>query len=169
MAYRNKTYVCFDADNDFDYYDKMKEWKADDNIAFNFYDAHDLNNIREDSQETTIKKKLKERFKDTKLLVVLVGDVTKNLYKYVRWEIETALNMEIPIITVNIINNNTQISENFPPILRDKLVVNVQFDQRILQYSIDNWINEHKKLFKQGTLNNRVWKEHIYKSIGMSF
>jgi len=60
MAYRNKTYVCFDADNDIDYYKKMLKWKADDDIDFDFYDAHDLNNLRDDSQEETIKRKLRE-------------------------------------------------------------------------------------------------------------
>ena len=41
MAYRNKTYVCFDADNDFEFYQKMLDWNSDDDIDFNFYDAHD--------------------------------------------------------------------------------------------------------------------------------
>lgn len=167
MAYRNKTYVCFDADNDFDYYQQMKEWKADDNIDFNFYDAHDLNNIRDDSQEDTIKRKLRERFSDTKLLIVLVGESTKYLYKYVKWEIEVALDLEIPIITVNIIDSNTHIYKNYPPILRDKLVINVQFHPKIIQYSIDNWITEHNRLLKQGEINNRVWKEHIYQRLGL--
>ncbi len=167
MAYRNKTYVCFDADNDFDYYQQMLVWKADDNIAFNFYDAHDLNNIREDSQEETIKRKLRQRFSDTKLLIVLVGDSTKNLYKYVRWEIEVALNLGIPIITVNIIDGNTRIDKNHPPILRNELVINVQFHPKLIQYSIVNWISEHNRLLKQEEINNRVWKENIYQSLGL--
>lgn len=168
MAYRNKTYVCFDADNDFDYYQQMLDWKADDEIEFNFYDAHDLNNLRDDSQEETIKRKLRERFNDTKLLIVLVGDTTKNLYKYVRWEIEVALNLEIPIIAVNIIDSNTRIYSNYPPILRNELVINVQFHPKLIQYSIDNWINEHNRLKNIDEINNRIWKEHIYQSLGLN-
>ena len=167
MAYRNKTYVCFDADGDIEYYKKMLQWKADDNIEFNFYDAHDLNNLREDSSDETIKIRLRERFNDTKLLIVLVGNQTRFHYKYVRWEIEVALKLEIPIIAVNIIDNQTRIWDKYPPILRDELVINIQYNQKLIQYSIDNWINEHNRLVAQKVKNNRVWKEHIYRNLGL--
>ncbi len=167
MAYRNKTYVCFDADNDIDYYTTMLKWKANDNIDFNFHDAHDLNNLRDDSKEETIKAKLRERFSDTKLLVVLVGDVTKNLYKYVRWEIEVALKLNIPIIAVNIVDSQTRIYSNYPPILRDELVLNVQYNQVLLQYSIDNWINSHENLLNKDDIGNKVWNESVYKKLGL--
>ena len=49
MAYRNKIYVCFDADIDIRYYRLMQGWKASEHIDFDFYDAHDINNLREDS------------------------------------------------------------------------------------------------------------------------
>ena len=52
MAYTNKTYVVFDADNDIHYYRLMRAWKQNDNTSFNFYDAHDLNNVRVYSEES---------------------------------------------------------------------------------------------------------------------
>ena len=42
MAYRNKTYVAFDGDNDMRYYQLMKAWKQKDSTSFNFHDAHDI-------------------------------------------------------------------------------------------------------------------------------
>ena len=87
MAYTNKIYVAFDADNDIRYYRLMQAWKHNDNTSFNFYDAHDLNNLRDGSSEETIKNKLAERLRNTKLFILLVGDNTKFLYKFVRWEI----------------------------------------------------------------------------------
>ena len=167
MTYKNKTYVCFDADNDFYFYQQMLLWKADYNIDFNFYNAHDLNNLRDDSQEDTIKRKLRERFNFTKLLIVLVGDKTKNLYKYVRWEIEVALKLEIPIIAVNIIDDRIIINENYPPILINELVLNIQFHPKIIKHSIDNWIDEHNRLKNQNEINNRKWRGHIYQSLGL--
>jgi hypothetical protein len=167
MAYRNKTYVCFDADGDIEYYRAMQQWKAADHIDFNFYDAHDLNNLRDDSSEETIKRRLRERFNDTKLLIVLVGSKTRFHYKYVRWEIEVALKLEIPIIAVNILDNQTRVWDKYPPILRDELVLNVQFNQILIRHSIDNWIDEHKRLVSQDEKNNRVWKEHIYRNLGL--
>ena len=91
MAYRNKTYVCFDADNDINYYYLMLAWKENERIAFDFQNAHEINNLRDGSSEETIKSKLRERLKNTKVFIVLIGEHTKNLYKYVRWEIEFAV------------------------------------------------------------------------------
>jgi hypothetical protein len=167
MAYRNKTYVCFDADSDIDYYKAMQSWKATDHIDFNFYDAHDLNNIRETSNEDTIKRRLRERFRDTKLLIVLVGNQTRFHYKYVRWEIEVALKLEIPIIAVNIINSETNIYDKYPPILRDELVLNIQYNRTLIKYSIDNWIDTYNSLKSKEDISNKVWNEQVYRNLGL--
>ena len=78
MAYANKTYVCFDADTDILYYRLMTAWKENDKIEFNFHNAHEINNLRDGSSEATIKAKLRERLKNTKVLVVLIGENTKS-------------------------------------------------------------------------------------------
>ena len=119
MAYKNKTYVCFDADNDIKYYNLMKAWKENDSVAFNFHNAHEINNLREWSSEETIKRRLRERLANTKVLVVLIGESTRNLYKYVRWEIEYAVNNDIPIIGVNL-NGKRKRDDLCPPIMRDE-------------------------------------------------
>ena len=72
MSYTNKTYVAFDADSDIHYYRLMQAWKQSDNNDFNFYNAHDLNNLMQWSSEETIKEKLQERFRNTKIFVLLV-------------------------------------------------------------------------------------------------
>ena len=43
-----------------------------------------------------------KRLKNTKIFVLLVGEKTKYLYKYVKWEIEQALSLNLPIIVVNL-------------------------------------------------------------------
>lgn len=91
MAYKNKTYVAFDGDNDIRYYNLMKAWKQNDNSNFNFFDAHDINNALDSSTEETIKKRLRERMANSKVFVLLVGESTRYLYKFVRWEIEQAI------------------------------------------------------------------------------
>ena len=50
---------------DIKYYNLMKAWKQNDNSSFNFYDAHDINNIYDKSEES-IKAGLQERFRNTK-------------------------------------------------------------------------------------------------------
>ncbi|WP_372239762.1 TIR domain-containing protein, partial [Pseudomonas sp. FSL R10-2964] len=71
MAYRNKTYVAF-ASEDILLYRLMEAWRDNDNIDFDFFDAHDLCISRDTSQRETIKKNLRNRMKNAKQ-VILIG------------------------------------------------------------------------------------------------
>lgn len=77
MAYRNKTFVSF-ASEDLHYYRLMQAWKKNEKIDFNFYDAHDLNTALDTSKPETIRRRLRERFSNTKQVVLLVGDKTRS-------------------------------------------------------------------------------------------
>ncbi|MBL0687554.1 MAG: TIR domain-containing protein [Sulfurospirillum sp.] len=145
MSYKNKTYIIFDSNNDMRYYRLMTAWKENDKIDFNFHDAHDLNNLRDGSSEETIKSKLRERMDNTKQVVVLVGDSTKNLYTYVKWELEIAISMDIPIIAVNL-NESNQADTNTPPILKNKAYfVSVPFESKKVKHALDNFPTEYNK------------------------
>ena len=145
MSYKNKTYIIFDADTDMKYYRLMTAWKANENIDFDFHNAHDLNTLRDGSQEETIKRKLRERFKSAKQVIVLVGDNTKNLYKFVRWEIEVALAMDIPIIAVNI-NKVNKSHNGTPPILKNEAYfVSVPLEIKKVKYALDNFPASYHK------------------------
>ena len=165
MAYRNKTYVCFDADNDIHYYRLMEAWKENDKIAFDFQNAHELNNLRDGSSEETIKRKLRERLQNTKVLVVLIGDHTKNLYKYVRWEIDYAIEKDIPIIGVNL-NKKKKMDDNLcPPIMKEELAIYVPYGQKIIDYALNNWPTSHAKYRKEGEKGGYSYKESVYDSL----
>lgn len=155
MPYRNKTYVAFDADNDMAYYRTIQMWEANDNIDFNFHNAHELNNLRSTSSEATIKRKLKERLYNTKLMIVLIGEHTKNLFKFVRWEIDVGIDMKLPIIAVNLNCKRDMDSDLCPPILKCELVLHIPFKQKAIQWAIDNWIdgyNIHKRKMNFGPM-----------------
>ncbi len=162
MAKRTRTYVCFDADNDMEYYRTMQMWKANDNIDFDFNNAHELNTLRATSSEETIKAKLRERMKNSKMLVVLIGDDTKNLYKYIRWEIELALEMDIPIIAVNINGKKERDDKLCPPILKDELALHINFGSRIMQYALDNWPQSYTKHKSNDDSGPYHYKDFVY-------
>jgi hypothetical protein len=167
MAYRNKTYVAFDADNDISYYRLMKAWKQNDNTSFDFYDAHDLNNMREWSSEETIKSKLQERLRSTKVFVLLVGSQTRFHYKFVRWEIEQALKRDLPIIVINLNGSRSIDTENCPPILRDKLALHVSFNSKIIEKSLTAWETLHYNYKRQGKTGDFYYESSVYQSLGL--
>lgn len=167
MAYRNKTYVCFDGDNDIHYYRLMKAWKQNDGVSFNFFDAHDLNTARDTSLTQSIRNQLRERLKNSKILVVLIGEQTRYLYRFVRWEMEQALYLGLPIIGVNLNGLRQQDSTRCPPVIRDELVVYVSFNAAILQHALENWPASHRAYKQQGESSAYYYKQSVYDKLGL--
>lgn len=158
MGYRNKTYVCFDGDSDIHMYRLMQAWKANDNFDFNFYDAHDFNNIWFKSNEETIKRRLRERMNSAKVLVVLIGESTKYLYKYVRYEIQLAIDAGIPIIAVNL-NKKNEIDDRLcPAIIRENLSIHIPFGQSELKRALEEWPSYHEEYKKNGDTRSYIYK-----------
>lgn len=166
MAYRNKTYVCFDGDEDIRYYRLMTAWKANDNSTFNFHNAHDLNTARDSSQEESIKRQLRERFANSKTFIILVGEKTKNLRKFVKWEMDVALRLGLPIIAVNLDGSRVQ-TERCPPTIRDVLSVHVPFNSKIIQHAMDEWPADHAARAKLGETNWCYYNDGVYRQLGL--
>lgn len=165
MAYANKTYVCFDADTDIHYYRLMTAWKENDKIEFNFHNAHEINNLRDGSSEETIKAKLRKRLKNTKVLVVLIGENTKNLYKYVRWEIEWAIENDIPIIAVNLNKKKVMDDKLCPSVLKDKLAIHIPFGQKIMDYALNHWPASYESHKKKGDTGAYTYIDSVYENL----
>ncbi len=144
MSYRNKTYIIFDADTDMHYYRLMTAWKENEKIDFDFHNAHLFNNLTPLASEEQIKKKLRERMSNTKQVIVLVGEKTKNLHKFVRWEIEIAQKLDLPIIAVNIDKENCS-TDKTPPILKNSYYVSVPLEIKKIKYALDKFPTEYHK------------------------
>lgn len=168
MAYRNKTYVCFDGDNDIHYYRLMQAWHQNDHTPFNFYNAHDLNYSRDSSSEASIKAQLRVRLANTKVFVVLVGEQTRYLYKFVKWEMEQALAMNLPIIAVNLNGLRQQDPDRCPPIIRDELALHISFRAAIMQEALETWPADDSRLRREGMKGPYYFKLNVYQRLGVS-
>lgn len=137
MSYRNKTYIIFDGELDQWAYRFMRGWKTNKHIDFDFHDAHDLNTIREWSSVDTVRRRLRERFSTAKQIIVLIGDNTRHKRRFVRWEMDAALGLDLPIVAVNLNHKRTIDYDRCPPILRNEPVVHVDFRARIIKHALD--------------------------------
>jgi len=166
MSYRSKTYVIFDGDNDIWAYAYMKGWKQNEHIDFDFYDAHDLKPLTFSASDETVYARLRERMINTKQAVGLIGEKTKNLFKFVRWELELTLKKDIPLIAVNLNNKRQCADERCPAIIHDEYVVHVPFKAKILQYALDRFPTEHAA--RDGTQKGpRYYNDEIYRQLGL--
>lgn len=166
MAYRNKTYIAFDGDKDMHYYRLMTAWSANERFDFEFHNAHDLNTARDSSQEESIKRQLRERFANSKEFIVLIGESTKNLTKFVKWEIETAVRLGLPIIAVNL--NGVRAQDALcPPALKSALAVYVPFNEKIITYALKQWPSSDAAYRKAGGTGPYFYKDSVYKELGL--
>lgn len=168
MPYRNKVFVSFDGDNDINYYRLMLAWKQSDHTTFNFYNAHDVSSARDTSLEETIKRSLRLRLKETKVFVLLVGKSTKYLYKFVKWEIEQALAMGLPIICVNLNGTRHQDATNCPAVLRGELAMHVSFNTKIIEFALDHWPAQFTQLKAQNSTGPYYYNDQIYTNLGLA-
>ncbi len=167
MAYRNKTYVCFDGDTDIHYYRLMQAWHQNDRSPFSFYNAHDINTARDTSLESSIKAQLRVRLLNTSVFVVLIGQNTRYLTKFVKWEMEQAVSLGLPIIGVNLNGLRQQDPERCPPTIREELAVYVSFNPGIMQYALEHWPDTAKSLKVQGKTGAYYYQQSTYESLGI--
>lgn len=167
MAYRNKTYICFDGDNDIHYYRLMQAWHQNDRTPFSLLNAHDLNTARDNSHELSIKRQLRERLLNTKVFVVLIGSNTRYLTKFVRWEMEQALALGLPIICVNLNGMRQQDSVRCPPVIRDRLCMYICFNAAILQYALEHWPQQHLVESTKGMTGPFFYRPTTYSTLGL--
>jgi len=107
MAYRNGTYVAFHAQgtnlpgkSDMDYYNLMKAWSAKTDDDFTMINSHDkASSVRDSSKKATLRASLQERLRNSKNMVLIIGETTRLDTDWVPFEIEQAIDgYKIPII-----------------------------------------------------------------------
>ena len=135
-------------------------------MTFNFYDAHDIKPLTARACEETVKAVLRQRFANAKQVLVLIGQNTKYLYRFVRWEIEIAQKLDVPIIVVNLNGRREMDSERCPPILRDSVTAHVAFKARIIQHALDYFPDEYRRV-RASASGYRYYGNDVYTSLGI--
>src|SRR5438093_8188664 len=107
MSYRNGTYVAFHAngtdvpvDSDIKYYNLMKAWTDKGDDDFTMINSHDkASSVRGSSKRATLRASLQERLRNSRNMVLIIGQTTRFDTDWVPFEIEQAVDSyKIPII-----------------------------------------------------------------------
>lgn len=161
------TYVIFDGDKDKWAYAFMRGWTVNDRVEFDFKDAHDVGQMTPRAQdEAYVKSQLRIRMKASNQVIVLVGESTKNLHKYVGWEIDLALELGLPIIVVNLNDRRQLDSERCPVPLRKGYIVHIGFKRAIIKYALENFPMEYYRR-SASDVSDRYYNPQLYASLGI--
>jgi MTH538 TIR-like domain (DUF1863) len=147
----------------------MKGWKQAHHIDFDFRGSRDIDGMTASAEnERYIKSKLRPRMDQCSVVVVLVGSSTRWLYKYVQWELELALQMDLPIIVVSLAEKNQIDSGSMPPIIRDKCIIQVPFKMKAIKYALDDWPSTYHSLQPaERAAGPRHYHNSVYRSFGL--
>ncbi|WP_426076411.1 TIR domain-containing protein [Janthinobacterium sp. PSPC3-1] len=166
MSYRNKTYVAF-ASEDILQYRLMEAWKANQNIDFDFFDAHDLFISRDTSKPETIKKNLTDRLKNAKQVVLLGSVVGKRKgsdeKSFLAHEIKLIIDLGLPIVIANL-DGDRKIDKNHIPnplIEKNYYTMSVSFQPKIIKYALDNYAADFSSASKEKK-GNYYYLESVY-------
>jgi hypothetical protein len=169
MSYRNKTYVAF-ASEDIKNYWLMTAWNKNENIDFDFYDAHDLYEARDTSQPETIKARLRERLKNAKQVILLGSAKAKSKgsddNSFLAHEIKVIMEFNLPVVVANL-DGDRNVDRNFipNPLLDDRYyLMSVSFQPKIIKYALDDYAPGFSRSDNEGPY---LYKPTVYTSLGM--
>lgn len=162
MAYRNGTYIAFHAGgstdptaSDIRYYQMLKAWHKNDGIEFKFINSHDkVSSVRDSSKKSTLRASLIERMKNSKNVVLIIGNTTRFDTDWVPFEIAYAIDYcGLPIIAAYTdyewITKPAELRGLWPPVLANRIdngtakVMHIPFkrpaiDDAISQFNLSN-------------------------------
>jgi hypothetical protein len=169
VSYRNKTYIAF-ASEDIHLYRLMEAWKKNENIDFDFYNAHDLYISRDSSKPETIKRNLRERLKNAKQIILIGSANAKKKggdgQSFLAHEIDVIKEFNLPIVIANM-DGDRSIDRNFipEPLLKaNYYTISVSLQPKIIKYALDNYATEYNASLKKGPY---FYKSHVYTNIGI--
>lgn len=155
MAYRNGTYIAFHAGgttdptaSDIKYYRLLKAWHEHDDVEFRFVNSHEkASAVRDTSKKETLRRSLQLRLNNSRNMVLIVGETTRQDTDWVPFEIEYAVDTcRIPIIAAypgyEVITAPSELSYLWPSTLAARIrsaaarVIHVPFKQRLLNRAI---------------------------------
>lgn len=151
-----RTFVGFSS-TDIHYYRLMCAWKEHENIDFNFVNCQLSQEINSED-EAYIKKKCRERINMAGTFISLIGQDTRSKHKYVRWELEVALEKGCRIIGVNLDGSRRMNPNTCPKIIQGVGAIFVPFSPQIIAYALENYQMKNSK--------NYYYPDSVYKKLG---
>lgn len=158
MAYRNGTYIAFNGmgttdptKGDMKYYGLLQKWNKSKLDNFSFSDSHKKTyQVSDKSSKETLRKRLLERLKNSKHMLLIITRNSSINRGLLNWEIEKAINnYKIPIIVAYTGYSSIQDPSSLSHLLPEKLnelinsenanTIHIAFKQKIIDLAINDF------------------------------
>jgi len=161
MAYKKKIYVSYDAD-DLIYYNMLQAWCSGETQEFIHYSSGNIGQKTSDE----IEKVVEEKLRSTICFIVMVSDHTISLGTQMMSEINKAIELDKPIIVVNLNGKRSIDNDLCPSKLKTRMALHLSFNAKIIQKAIDTWPTYYEENKQKGS-GAHYFKPEVYKKLGI--
>ena len=177
--YRNGIYVAFNGmgttnptESDMKYYGLLQKWNKDDKYDFSFSDSHKKTySVRDSSAETTLKNRLLERLKNSKVLFLIATDKASINRGLLNWEIEKAVTTyKLPIIVCypgfDWVQAPYELKDRWPDKLKELIennevkTIHIPFKKAIIEEAIGQFSVHNPPEYTVTYYLDSVYKKH---------
>lgn len=162
-----KIYVAFDGDNDLEYYKKLKEFKNSEGELFEFADGYEFYHQLDKVNDDELKAQVIERVSQNDIVLVLMGNTTKTMRKYIRWQVESAINLGKPVIVINENNIRAVDFDKCPALIKKALTLHISFNETILECALENWPAMHNGFMAKEKKGMFKFPTEVYTHLGL--
>ena len=163
-----KIYVALDPTADKEYYEQIKLWTNKTGNTYNLIDGIEFASKVNKVDDEVIKPKIKERVKEAKAVILLMGPTTKSMRKFVRWQIEAACNNQMPLIVINTNGIRSIDFARCPTYLKKQISIHIPFHPDILEFALKDWPKQNAIAIEKEDTGTFVYDHEIYEKLNIS-
>ncbi len=177
--YRNGVYVAFNGmgttdptKSDMKYYGLLQQWNKSNNFDLSFSDSHKKTySVRDSSQEITLKNRLLERLRSSKILFLIATDHASINRGLLNWEIEKAVETyELPLIVCypgyNWVQSPGQLRDKWPDKLKEYVddnrvkSIHIPFKKALIEEAINQFSVHSPPKYTLTHYTDAVYQKH---------
>ncbi|MDH7497577.1 MAG: TIR domain-containing protein [Syntrophomonadaceae bacterium] len=103
--------------------------------------------------EREARRVLRQELRGCRLAVALVGRETGRRSTVARWEMETALELDLPVLAVNLNGKDGLDQRRCPEVLKGRTVLHVAFARPVVTYALQVWPERYPQARRVGRVD----------------
>lgn len=136
----DKIFVIFDFEKDLKLYNEMETWKNSEGESFNLVNSYETYKLLDKEQDEKIKELINLKIEGSSLATIILGQGIKSMRKLVKWQIEAAITLNIPLVVMNLNRIQSVDYDRVPSALKNVLALHTIFDPTMLEVSLHDWV-----------------------------
>ena len=162
-----KIFVAYEGTTDLEFANEIKNWVDKEKNPYDLFDALDELKLIDKMDDDKLKMNMQNNMSSADLFVVVIGPKTKSFRKFVRWQVEYAVNSGKPVIAINLNGIRSVDFDRCPTFLKKNLSMHITAQNEIFEYALENWPQSHYQKFAKEDHKTYRYTTDVYDKLGL--